>query len=244
MTSKRFARRLLTAGLLTACAPALAHFPWIAADVDDVDAPFIEVHFGHGPGDATPLPAERLDTITSLDARGAAQTLTPDNPAQTRFTLTADAVAVAVIQQPGYWSPKSGGGGERRPRSDVPDAESCVYSRNSLKAMLDFSAVATGNDLGHPLEITLDALSPDDDALQLRVRFLDAPYTGRLSLIGVSPEARPALFDGDDQGRFTVPRPDAGRWMLYARTTTPYPDTARCDQNGYNATLVLDIPKR
>lgn len=231
-----------------------AHFPWLAVVAQSGTAPLsARVMFGHGPADAVPLPAARLEQVVVMGTDGRIVTLQPsaaDGTEHVAPALDAAPVMVLALQQPGFWSRKLEGG-ERLPRNEVPDALSCVYSRNSMKALLS-GAVGTGSVMqqavGHPLEILprggLD-IGPDIARLRVAVRFEDQPYAGRVSLIpldGAGP--KPQLFDAGPDGLFNIHVPAAGTWMLYARTTTPYPDQAVCDENGYNATLVFDVPPR
>lgn len=221
-----------------------AHFPWIET-VETTQGPSVEVRFGHGPSDATPLSADRLATLLSINRAGERQPLPLAPVDQTQFVLPDDALLAAATQAPGYWS-RQAEGGERRPRNEVPDALGCTYSRNGVKVLtdsLDRTALTTA--VGHALEIIpVSAPRRDNDQwnLPVTVAFEAGTYTGRISLIALDGDERPALFDADTQGHYAINVPRPGRWMLYARTTTVYPNPDVCDENGYNATLVLTLP--
>lgn len=239
----RLASLVLIGGL---CSTVQAHFPWIEALPGADDARHVEVRFGHGPSDAAALAADRLATLTVVNSGGDPTPVALDQAAQTRFAVPADAALVGATQAPGFWSRKAAGG-ERLPRNQVPDALGCTYSRNGVKTIIDLSdSAALTQPLDHALEI-VPARAPKaiDGTWQMpvKVTFADGAYTGRLSLISLTGDDKPVLFDANAEGAFEVHFPRAGRWMLYARTTTPYPDLAVCDENGYNATLVLDLPK-
>jgi uncharacterized GH25 family protein len=231
---------------------AHAHFPWLAVVAQTGGAALsAQVMFGHGPADAAPLPAARLEHVRVMDAEGRIVTLQPNDAEGTEHLapdLDAPPVMVLALQQPGFWSRKVEGG-ERLPRNEVPDALGCVCSRNSMKALLsDGADSVTQQTVGHPLEILprggLEA-GPENTRLRVAVRFGDQPYAGRLSLVALEEGGpKPTLFDADASGTFEITVPSPGAWMLYARTTTPYPDPAVCDENGYNATLVFAVPPR
>lgn len=240
---------LMLAGLL-ASGLGQAHFPWLQASPQTAAAPLSAVAmFGHGPADATPMAAARLANMAVVDGDGVVTLMSSGDGAAAEHeaseTVTTP-VMVLARQRPGFWSRKEEGG-ERLPRNQVPDAVSCVYSRNSMKALLGTGAEAAARQpVGHPLEIVpvVGLVAAADGArLRVTVRFGDQPYPGRLSVIALDEGGpRPELFDADEHGHFEVRLPSPGRWMLYARTTTPYADPSVCDENGYNATLVLTVP--
>lgn len=238
MRSKPFIAVALTV-LSTA---AFAHFPWLDRD----EASRVVAQFGHGPGSdegQQRLGAERLASLSAVDSEGESRPLALTEGASA-FGVPATTALVAATQQPGYWSRKAQGG-ERRPRSEVPDALGCVYSRNSMKLVVaDHPATALTAPLGHPLELLSAGPMRAQAAgavLPLEVRFAHGPAPRRISVMPMDGYARPELIDAGSEGRFDVPLPRPGRWLIYARTTTPYPDPARCDENGYNSTLVVEV---
>jgi uncharacterized GH25 family protein len=234
---------LLTALLLSVLSStATAHFPWLDRDAEAR----VIARFGHGPGadeGLQTLAAERLEALVAVGAEGA--TLALPLPAGSTAFAAPTAALIAATQKPGYWSRRAQGG-ERRPRSEVPDALGCVYSRNSMKlALADSPATALSVPLGHPLELL--AAGPLRKAaagavLPLQLRFSEGAPPTRISVMPMDGHVRPQLIDALGEGRFEVPLPRPGRWLIYARATTPYPDPARCDENGYNSSLVIDLP--
>lgn len=233
---------LATLLLSTVSSAALAHFPWLDRDAEAR----VVALFGHGPAaeeGVQALAAERLETLVAVGADGDALALSLPR-GETAFTAPAGAL-IAASQRPGYWSRRAEGG-ERRPRSEVPDALGCVYSRNSMKlALAESPAAALGVPLGHPLELLATGPlrdAPAGAALPLQLRFSEGTAPTRISVMPMDGQARPRLIDTLGEGRFEVPLPRPGRWLIYARATTPYPDPARCDENAYNSTLVIEVP--
>lgn len=221
---------------------ALAHFPWLDADVEGR----VVALFGHGPtaeeGVQT-LAAERLEALVAVGIDGAPLAL--PLPADATAFGAPTAALIAASQKPGYWSRRAEGG-ERRPRNEVPGALGCVYSRNSMKLVrAESPAAALAVALGHPLELlAAGALrqAPAGVVLPLELRFSEGAPPTRISVMPMDGHARPLLIDARSEGRFEIPLPRPGRWLVYARATTPYPDPARCDENGYNSTLVIEVP--
>jgi uncharacterized GH25 family protein len=234
--------KLLPALLLSALSStALAHFPWLDRDAEAR----LVAYFGHGPAaeeGLQTLAAERLDALVSVCVEGATLDL-PLPTGQAAFAAPTGAL-IAATQKPGYWSRRAEGG-ERRPRSEVPDALGCVYSRNSMKlALIDSPAAALSVPLGHPLELLAAGplqTTAKGRLLPLEVRFAAGPAPARISVMPMDGHARPQLIDADREGRFEVLLPRPGRWLIYARATTPYPDPAHCDENGYNSSLVIEV---
>lgn len=250
---------LIALGMSTASASVAAHFPWWALDTmatgldTTVAAP---AAFGHGPGEgARALDATRLREVLVLRADGQSVDVpVPEaGPIMLPPLEVAGPVVLAARQQRGYWS-RGAEGGKPLSREQMPEATSCAYSNNGIKAVLmvrgetahDASeAQVLTRPVGHPLELLL--MRPDGwqagATIAPRLLHRGQPLAG--STITLSSldrtqddaDTQQAVTDVNGVAAFTLP--GTGRWLLHAHVTEPFDDAEVCDEHSLYATLVF-----
>jgi hypothetical protein len=246
-------RRLVGAALLgLSLAPGLAsaHYPWMTpADYGPPAGEALEfsIHSGHAFPDGDSLGADRLAGAQLLGADGLVLDLelgagsvfrTPPLPVGESWVL-------AARQAPGFYS-RTPRGGQRSSRTDNPDALSCGYWSNVVKALVGDGAVTTVPVAGHPLEILpLAAGAAAGETLAVRVLLHGRPWQGQVQAVYAGFEGQegeyPVNVGTDPEGIAAVPLDRAGRWLLKASANEPYRDPSVCDQSHYHATLTLMV---
>jgi uncharacterized GH25 family protein len=243
--------RIGLALLLVALFPglALAHYPWMTPD--DYAPPGGEpiefrVGWGHAfPGTDT-LDAGRLESAALVGPDGlrleieleeGAVFTTPPLPGDGPWVL-------AARQAPGFYS-RTPRGGQRESRVDSPDAMSCQYTSNAVKAVLGRGTGAVDHVLGDPLEIVpLASAVAAGEPLELRVLLHGRPWQGAVDAVYAGFEGEegeyPVTTATDAEGIARVPLDRAGRWMVKAIASEPYPQPEICDLNLFNATVTLE----
>lgn len=247
-----------TSGLLLGVlsATAAAHYPWLTLDShlpSDGQPLSFEVGSGHSfPVDGT-LSADRLESLVVVGVQGEHAIALVEKAE--RFTvepaLLEDAALLVGVQRSSYYS-RTPEGGRRGSKREFPDARSCSYSNNTVKAMVGsaMAAGAAGKPLGHAFEVLPEAgpgaLSAGS-VLPVRVLFHGKPWPGEVSAIYAGYEKAegeadyPVQVTTDVEGRVEIPLDRAGQWMLRVSTSEPYPQAEVCDQLNYNATLTFAV---
>jgi uncharacterized GH25 family protein len=229
---------------------ALAHYPWMTP-VDYAPQPGASLEFSVGWGHAFPgtdtMPGERLAGAELLDAAGTVHPLAL-GPGAVFTTLPLPGAGpwlLAARQAPGYYS-RTPRGGQRGSRAEHPDAVSCGYSNNSVKALLGAGLGAVDQPLGHPLEILPLASSAGTGALfPVKVLHRGEAWQGEVHAVYAGFEGEEgaypltAVTDGRGIARLAFDRP--GPWMIKAVTGEAYPVSAICDRSTYTATLTLTV---
>lgn len=248
----------LTLGLLLGAVSvtAAAHYPWLTLDrhlPGDGSPLSFEVGWGHSfPKDGT-LSADRLESLTLVGAQGAHVIALVDK--LERFSVEAalleGAALLAGVQRSSYYS-RTPEGGRRGSKREFPEARSCSYSNNTVKALVgaDAAAGAAGESLGHAFEVLPEAgpgaLSAKS-VFPVRVLFHGRPWQGEINAIYAGYEKAegeadyPVQVTSDEDGRAGIPLDRAGHWMLRISTSEPYPKPEVCDQLNYNATLTFSV---
>lgn len=231
-------------------APAYAHFPWITLHEKNGGIQEFEIGWGHRFPDDGVLDPDRVASIRLISPDGNAREI-PVNQAPA-YALsgieTAGTHIIEVIQKESYYS-RTTQGGKRGSRADHPNAISCGFSTNTMKAIFP---VERGNGdvqkkLDHDLEI-IPAADPATlsagDRLPVKVTFRGKPFTGSIY-------ATWDAYNGDDEfglelktneeGLAEVRLENGGLWMIMANESEDYPDPDVCDRHSYTATLTFRV---
>ncbi len=243
-------RTIIPAAVLAVllAAPAYAHFPWITLHDQNGAIQQFEIGWGHDfPGDGL-LDPDRVESIRLIFPDGDERKIAADAgpPYSLSGIETAGTHIIEAIQKGSYYS-RTTQGGRRGSRADHPNAISCGFSTNTMKA---FFPVDHGNgdvekSLGHDLEIIplADPASlSSGDRLPVKVTFQGKPFTDSIyaSWDGYNGDDAFALaLETSEEGLAEVPIENDGLWIIMANTSEDYPDPDVCDQHAYTATLTF-----
>lgn len=240
--------------ILLIAGPVYAHFPWITLHEADGEPDFrqFEIGWGHHFPENGILSADRVESIRLIKPNGEAREISAkQGPRHALKDLDASGTYILEAIQTGSYYSRTTRGGKRGSRADYPNALSCGFSSNTMKALFSTGegadAADAGKRLGHPLEIVplknpaaLDA----GDVLPVKVLFHGAPYTGGVGATwdGFAGEGDFALeTEAGNDGVVEIPLKEAGFWLIMVHAGEDYPNPDICDQLNYNATLTFWI---
>lgn len=253
----RFVRHASRVGLLlVGLAPgiAAAHYPWLtpARYTPEPGQPLaFSVGWGHAFPGVDTLDAQRLEAAQLVAADGAVYDIELVNgTAFTTAPLPGEGPWLLAARQASAYYSRTPRGGQRSSRREHPDALSCGYSSNGVKALLGEGAGALDQPLGHPLELVPVAEAGVsgvrvETPLAVRVLLHGRPWTGTVEAVFAGFEGTEDQYplsaetDADGVARLEFTQP--GRWMIKAAASEPYPDPAVCDRSNYTATLTLMV---
>ncbi len=231
---------------------AYAHFPWITLhDGDDAtQVREFEFGWGHHFSDDGNLSADRIDSIKLAEPGGAIRDISvKDGVVYTIDELDAAGMyTIAAVQKGGYYT-RTTQGGRSGSKTDHPNAISCGFSNNTMKAL--FSKGDSNQDaahiLDHPLEIVPLAdpaeLNPNE-MFPVKVLFHGKPFTGMISATWEGFQESDAFAiekQVNKDGTVEIPIRNKGLWMIMVHTSEDYPDPDVCDRLNYTATLTFRI---
>lgn len=244
-------------GLLLGLLPlaATAHYPWLEPETFAPEAGSaleFQVGWGHRFPQDGRLTGDRLSSALLVGPEGVSHSFVPPDGERFVTPPLADSGPhlLAVTQARSYYS-RTPQGGRRASRAEYPDALTCSYSGNAMKAVL---GQGTGEGvvdrvLGHALELVPmvnPAMLGAGDTLAVRVLLHGKPYHGPVSAVyagfqGAEGEY-PVSVDTDADGIARVPVDRPGDWLVRVQVREPFEDTRQCDHHSYSATLTFRMP--
>lgn len=231
---------------------AYAHFPWITphdADADNPEKQTFELGWGHHFSDDANLSPDRVESMRLVEPDGNIRDISlEDGPVYgVKDLAPSGTYIIEAIQEGSYYS-RTTRGGKRASREEYPNAVSCGFSNNTMKAIFSRGEGGdAGRILGHSLEI-IPLEDPSTmtrgEKLPVKVMFRGEPFTGKVNATwkGFSDHDH---FAHEKQagadGIVEIPLENAGLWLIMVHVSEDYPDPEVCDDLNYNAVLTFRV---
>jgi uncharacterized GH25 family protein len=182
--------------VLTLSGQALAHDLWLQRE-----GSALVLRYGHRGGEALPLDANKLRTLSCRKAKGPVENLRrAAKVAPRQVSLTAVCVVASAFFDGGYYS-LTPDGEKNLPKNQVPDAVKAWRSRQFAK-WIDIHSPLAGQPLGEEFEIvpvTDLSKTKTGDKATFRVLLAGKPLAGAMLAIAHKP-----LGETDDDGQVRV----------------------------------------
>ncbi len=235
---------------------ASGHYPWVNADgysLHTGESPKINIGYGHGYPLGSFLQEEDLEDILLLDPAGKKFPLKAANVIEyePEEALSEPGIYTVAAQRKATFYTKTTDGWKKQTKEGLDNVLRCSRSHKSTKGLLMVDAqdaAASKAELGHPLEIILQANPASlraGDYLPVQLLLRGKPYQGKIfaTYMGFSTEkdvfAYTAKTDKEGMGKIRILQP--GVWLIKAEYEEPYPDQKVCDVESFSATLTLEI---
>lgn len=252
------------------CSPVSAHMLWLnAPDQSPGVGDTVEIGIGWGHSFKTDridqqLKEGQIEAVQAVDPQGV--TVELERKAVDRYELKveqAGAYIVTARMKPVSFT-NTADGRKWGDKKSVAEAVKCTNFHMTAKTVVIAGGVA--DKRGAPGGLTLE-LIPLSDPTQLgkdrvftaEIRYNGQPLAGaRISAVYAGfddqsakgetsdKKARPGLHpvrvDSDAQGRVELPLERAGHWLVVLSHTTPYPDSATCDEYMFTSTYTFEVP--
>lgn len=229
-----------------------AHDMWITVDQPTAGKPLHAlVGYGHAFPETEGLEPDKLAPAFVMGPKGRMEV----NPGEKLDYLTTSPMSegsyVVVGGRKAMWYTKTPEGFKELPRSQVPDAVSCVSSAKFAKALVNVGKART--DVTTPAAQTLEIIplknpadvKPNGD-LPIQVLFEGKPLAGAQVLAtfsGFSKNPTSSAFAGktDNEGKTEIRCWSPGLWLALVKQELPFPNPAECDKIAYSASLTFEI---
>lgn len=242
----------LAACLILAASAALAHDMWLITDNPTTDKPLrVVVGYGH----AFPT-TEQADMSTIMPAaivgpQGAVAT----KPGKAQDFISTKPLAkgtyIVTSHNKARYYTKSPEGSKNAPKSEVPEAISCVMSAKFAKAVVNLGGVL--GDVSQPVGQTLEIVPLANPGaikaggeLPVLVLYKGKPLAGAALMAtyaGFSKHHNSFAFyaKADKQGKAYVQVWHDGLWLVLAKHKVPFEDRTKCDNYSYSSALTFQI---
>jgi uncharacterized GH25 family protein len=213
----------------------------------------LPIGYGHGYPLGSFLQEEDLEDILLLDPAGKKFPLKAANVIEyePEEALSEPGIYTVAAQRKATFYTKTTDGWKKQTKEGLDNVLRCSRSHKSTKGLLMVDAqdaAASKAELGHPLEIILQANPASlraGDYLPVQLLLRGKPYQGKIfaTYMGFSTEkdvfAYTAKTDKEGMGKIRILQP--GVWLIKAEYEEPYPDQKVCDVESFSATLTLEI---
>jgi uncharacterized GH25 family protein len=230
--SDRAAGAVLVLVVLTVSGQALAHDLWLERE----GGGFV-LRYGHRGGEALPLDASKLRTLTCRKAKGPAENLRrAATVAPRQVSLTAACAVVSAFFDGGTYS-LTPDGEKNLPKHQLPDAVKAWRSRQFAK-WIDIRSPLAGQPLGDDFEIvpvTDLTKAKTGDKATFRVLLAGKPLAGAVLAIAHKP-----LGETDDDGQVRVKLRGTAVESVSASYRRAV-KTAEADSEVFEASLTFEV---
>lgn len=229
---------LLAAVALAASTGALAHTVWLRQDATRPEV--FQLYYGGHAGAIQPYQADRLKTVSALDAAGAELPVTRSGAAdRVRLQVSGAPAVIALHFDNGIHTRTGTGPSVKRPMNEVEGAISATNAQKYHKTIVRWGADLVVRPLGQPFEVVpLSAQAPRaGEPMRVRV------------LIDGEPAADVRIGRGEDNGEgvtdaggVAVFTPEAGFNRIWAGRRIPVSDDPRFTELSYEYAFGFTAP--